>query len=351
MEAKRQGGIAAHENSSLPSATANRTFVNRVLRRLVRPLTRLSKKWNLTFLNRFIRYNAVRRWMTYQEYLNGFQVCGDRLVIPELHIPILLKCNLKCEFCAALSPYTDVVFETKDLLSSFDAWSKKVIPRLITIVGGEPLLHPDYEEVSLAIRHCWPDAEIALVTNGVLLNNVSDDFLIKCRDSRIRLSISKHLDTKNYNTLLEKNLERFDKLNVEYSTYPSHQFWIAQYLIDREGFPLPYSSKPPISWNQCDGKLYPALLGNHIFRCCNLAHAFGVMKDRKVPHQWQGVLSHHGVSPDNSIETIMAYLKEGVMAECRHCPEKQTLVESRQIPGRELVLIKEKITDSYRSAG
>jgi molybdenum cofactor biosynthesis enzyme MoaA len=172
----------------------------------------------------------------YKEYVNSFKIVENRLVIPELHIPILTKCNLKCEYCAAFSPYSDDIFPTHDLIDSISNWATKIYPKELIITGGEPLLHPDCEKILIHIRSVWSYSKIRLISNGLLLNNVSDDFLQTVRNCNVSLSISEHLDSEGYRMKIKSSCEHFDQLGIKYTVYPSQKFWISIYKKDKDNF-------------------------------------------------------------------------------------------------------------------
>ena len=81
-------------------------------------------------------------------------------------------CNLKCKGCGHFSSlsekrYTDVDIFKRDLMrlsGLFDNISR------IRLMGGEPLLHPDVLGFVKSSRLAFPNADIWVVTNGLLLH-------------------------------------------------------------------------------------------------------------------------------------------------------------------------------------
>ena len=82
------------------------------------------------------------------------------------HIVVTRRCNLACTYCSEFDDYsqpvpTDEMFRRIDQLAALGT-------TVITMTGGEPLLHPDLDEI---IRRIRSHGIIAiLVTNGYLLN-------------------------------------------------------------------------------------------------------------------------------------------------------------------------------------
>ena len=81
------------------------------------------------------------------------------------HIIPIRRCNLACEYCNEYDDFskpvpTETMFERVDKLAELGT-------SVITISGGEPLLHPDLDEIIRRIRKRGMIA--GLITNGYLL--------------------------------------------------------------------------------------------------------------------------------------------------------------------------------------
>src|SRR5438094_2757835 len=81
------------------------------------------------------------------------------------HIIPIRRCNLACEYCNEYDDFskpvpTEIMFQRVDKLAALGT-------SVITISGGEPLLHPDLDDIIHRIRK---HAMVAgLITNGYLL--------------------------------------------------------------------------------------------------------------------------------------------------------------------------------------
>ena len=81
------------------------------------------------------------------------------------HIIPIRRCNLSCTYCNEYDDYSKPV-PTADLIRRLDKLAD-LGTSVITISGGEPLLHPELDEV---IRHTRKRGMVAgLITNGYLL--------------------------------------------------------------------------------------------------------------------------------------------------------------------------------------
>ncbi|MDX6463426.1 MAG: hypothetical protein QOE55_7123 [Acidobacteriaceae bacterium] len=81
------------------------------------------------------------------------------------HIIPMWRCNLSCAYCNEYDKVSDPV-PTVEMLRRIDLLAK-LGTGIITISGGEPLLHPDLDEIIRAIRSHGAIATI--ITNGYLL--------------------------------------------------------------------------------------------------------------------------------------------------------------------------------------
>jgi hypothetical protein len=63
---------------------------------------------------------------------------------------------------------------------------------VISISGGEPLLHPDVSEFPYIIRNIFPKVEIRLVTNGIMLLDQPSSFWDSCRKNKVKINHTKY---------------------------------------------------------------------------------------------------------------------------------------------------------------
>src|SRR5438128_7904785 len=81
------------------------------------------------------------------------------------HIIPIRRCNLACKYCNEYDDFskpipTEIMFQRVDKLAELGT-------SVVTISGGEPLLHPDLDEIIRRIRKHGMIA--GLITNGYLL--------------------------------------------------------------------------------------------------------------------------------------------------------------------------------------
>jgi MoaA/NifB/PqqE/SkfB family radical SAM enzyme len=112
---------------------------------------------------------ATRKLRSYQRRMRQSRMVAR--AIKSKHHPILAhiipmrRCNLSCAYCNEYDKVSDPV-PTAEMLRRIELLAK-MGTGIITISGGEPLLHPDLDEIIRAIRSHGAIATI--ITNGYLL--------------------------------------------------------------------------------------------------------------------------------------------------------------------------------------
>lgn len=115
-------------------------------------------------------------------------------VLPYLEIHLCDHCNLNCKGCGHFcylvrdEIFTDLEQFTKDI----NELSKKIFIKQIRLMGGEPLLHKQVNEFINITREAYPKSDIRLVTNGILLPTMKEDFWETCRKNKIKIDMSKY---------------------------------------------------------------------------------------------------------------------------------------------------------------
>lgn len=116
----------------------------------------------------------------------------------KLCFDIIEECNLNCAGCLVYSPlvrdngYVMTVssFE-RDIEKISQIFNENEID-VITISGGEPLLHKDIEKFPQIIRKYFEKVNIRIVTNGLLLLKQPTSFWKSCKENRVVLEQTKY---------------------------------------------------------------------------------------------------------------------------------------------------------------
>jgi len=129
------------------------------------------------------------------------------------------KCNLNCKACSHFSNLVKEE-ETKPLDKIYQDFKK--IHELtnkgdsdymenITIMGGEPLMYPYVSESMTLIRSLFSDVPITLLTNGILLHKMDENFWESIARNDISIQISQYpinfdYENKIYKVLVERKV-------------------------------------------------------------------------------------------------------------------------------------------------
>src|SRR5438045_9060842 len=102
--------------------------------------------------------------------MDRYRVVDGRILNRRVEINVAEHCNLSCRACSHMSPvhvksFADADVVARDLTTLAPSYHAKVV----RLLGGEPLLHPDLGAVIDAVRGSGVCDRVTLVTNGVLL--------------------------------------------------------------------------------------------------------------------------------------------------------------------------------------
>lgn len=154
---------------------------------------------------------AHRRYRELRMIARGL-VSTDHAILAHL-IPIR-RCNLSCAYCNEYDDYSPPV-PTEALLRRVDLLRGLGV-EIVTISGGEPLLHPELDEI---IRHVRRRGMIAgLITNGFLLTAERVERLNRAGLDHLQISI----DNVVPDEVSKKSLKTLDKklqLLAEYAEF------------------------------------------------------------------------------------------------------------------------------------
>lgn len=102
------------------------------------------------------------------------------------------QCNLKCEGCGAFSNIAEKQNADLEQYKRDIARLKELFwgVRVIRLLGGEPTLNNDLSEFVEITRDTFPDADLRIVSNGLLISDQLDNLLKRIRKSRAAFDIT-----------------------------------------------------------------------------------------------------------------------------------------------------------------
>lgn len=132
-----------------------------------------------------------------------------------LTLPIALHCNINCASCNMFSPLCKKELYTLDSVRRDIAVIKEINLNLnrINITGGEPFLNTEIVEILKYIRSEFESIKIDLYTNGLVINNLSDEQLEAIAMNEIEFHITEYgVNPEKLDILYQ----RLDRLNISY---------------------------------------------------------------------------------------------------------------------------------------
>jgi hypothetical protein len=168
-------------------------------------------------------------------------------------------CNLKCKGCSHFAPLVngEVFTETEVFKRDFNRM-KALFEHIyeIRLMGGEPLLHPELLTFCNFIRNLYPNTNVSIYTNGILLLKMPDEFWRTCSENNILIKITYYpvdLSVAEIKRTAKKN-------NVRLKIPKQIKHFFRHFNIDGD-------SDPKASFSNCrlmfqtpqlrDGKIFP----------------------------------------------------------------------------------------------
>ena len=127
--------------------------------------------------------------------------------IKYLEVHLTDHCNLNCKGCCHFSPLSPKVFLTlEEFEKDAERLSKIIHQKLnrLIFLGGEPLLNKDIIEFFRIAKKYFPNTDIQVLTNGILLPKMDSSFWIVCRELDIQIDITMYPINFDYSKVINK---------------------------------------------------------------------------------------------------------------------------------------------------
>lgn len=160
----------------------------------------------------------------------------DKFYISTFFIFITNNCNLKCLGCMqSCDRIKEPYYMTKqELIECLKILQKKNFTiqgnpvRTIHLTGGDPLTHPQWKEFCQLIHEYVPNLYIDISTNGLLLNQLSDEELKYLNtEYKITFQLSIYPDI-NLLKMYKNIMQRFKKLNIFFTFDGESHFFFSK---------------------------------------------------------------------------------------------------------------------------
>ena len=244
--------------------------------------------------------------------------------IKQLDYYITRACNLSCKFCLNYSNFhgPSKLVTIDQVKEEWGVWSKRLEPRIFSILGGEPTLHPKLSSLLEIASKTWTFSKICLITNGFFLHRHKDLAEI-CKDKDIYIRVSIHnigsVKRKEILEYVDKLRQQGVRIKIRYQ-YRKGDVWTKYYNIV-EGEPTPFTDEAPRqSWKKCNYKSCKVLHNNAIYKCPQIA-ASDVLPDTFTHFK------EYKPFTLNDSRTIQEFCSLQEETCCSHCPSTPRIIK------------------------
>ena len=252
--------------------------------------------------------------------------------IKRLDFNVAYACNLSCKGCISLSDFDRRGVESlKDIQQQCDTWSKILDPSIISIFGGEPLLHPRIQKVLECIRTAWPNAMIRFITNGYLLRKHDPNIWFSIGSLEMQISIHR----QDHEQMITKEIKRIVECRKGWSATRStveghrqlelHHEDLTIYKSKFKTFVMPYrlengelrpfNSDPKKAHSICGSPDTPILYRNKLYKCAPLPNILELDKGKNYKYK--------GIDTDGDVSTLVENINKPESV-CYMCPESKS---------------------------
>jgi len=240
-------------------------------------------------------------------------------MINNIDYHIIDRCNLNCASCnhfSSLVPATDMGKSIEQITADLTLLSKiKDEFETLSLLGGEPTLHPQLSKILRIARQIFPDKEIHLVTNGTKYDKF-DRWKDSLVENKIKVYISVYPYCEDYETrlnviedTLRPEVEVYNIINTEEHGFDYGFLTNREDGANKNGI---YNCGRPFSCCQLkNGKVY----------ICNFAAQFDVLKKffgDRITFDLNGS-EYFDLNGDITPELFNNFIYNAIPNICYHC--------------------------------
>ena len=245
-------------------------------------------------------------------------------ILHNLELHVSHACNLSCESCSHYSNHRHsghLSLETADQWMSL--WSRRVTPKRLTLLGGEPTLNPLLADFLPLVRTHWSRCQMKLTTNGFFLHR-HPDLPSRIEETRCELCISIHDDRPEYaeKIVAIRNLvERWqDQYQLRVTWLESYRQWTRRYEGSGRDMQPFADNNARLSWEICPGKRCRQLFDGKLWKCAALAYLPLQHRKFQLGKSWEPYLHYTPLDASCSDEELRAFLDLEEEFFCTMCP-------------------------------
>jgi len=215
-------------------------------------------------------------------------------------------CNLACTGCSTFSDLEHKGYSRWENEKDFiEAWANRLDIQAWGVMGGEPLMNPYLKDWVTGIRELLPDAQIRIVTNGILLERHWDLVELLSEIGNCILKITVHIDDDRINNVI-------NKIKASWNWQPVYEFGIHRWKIDNDfKFQIthpdvyyktfvgeyenmrPHNNDPVNAFSVCSQQRCPMIYKGKLYKCGTAALTQEILERFNKPNwdKWEPYLN------------------------------------------------------------
>lgn len=261
--------------------------------------------------------------------------------LPFLETMITQVCNLSCEGC---TNYSDLIHRGyvpwAQGRADIESWLTMIRLEEFGIIGGEPLINPEWRQWILGLRDLLPTAQLRFTTNGLLLDRAADILDVCEQVGNIVLKITVHVedealedhivdlqDARHWQPVVEHGISRWLGPNEVRLQINRPRTFLKTYKNHYSNME-PWASDPQRAFELCCQQTCPLLYQGRIYKCSTSGLLNSTLDRFGNPNfeKWQSYLSS-GISVMDSSERVADFCNNFGKSHsiCGQCPSGSNL--------------------------
>lgn len=256
-------------------------------------------------------------------------------ILPFLETMITQVCNLSCQGCTNFSDLKHSGYVSWEQGHKWlTPWVDRITIEDFGIMGGEPLINPEWQQWVLGVRAMLPNAQIRFTTNGLLLHRYPDivDFFeavgnvvfkitLHHETEQVKNSVEQIFNARPWQSVTEFGIARWKHNNIKLQI--NKPKWFYQTFRGSYSNMLPHDTQPADAFESCVQKTCPLLYNGKIYKCSTSALTPETIKQQS-PHtfdQWRRYIDT-GLSPTCTQQNLNMFLSNFGKPNtiCAQCP-------------------------------
>ncbi len=239
-----------------------------------------------------------------------------------IEVYITNECNLTCSNCNRFNNYNFTGhYSWWNQNVALTAWSKRITADTITIIGGEPTLHPELDTWIRRLSKLWPESNISIQTNGVIpLDAKKYNKPGRSTGRTVGPAIAIHDDGMIPRIKRNHSFRDINEMSFDATMFTDCA------LIDRGDNFVLHNSDPEPAFNACAMKHSHTLLDGKLYRCPVVAVLPEFMKqyDVDASEEQKNILTQYqSLSHECDDADLIDFInsRDHHMPQCTLCPE------------------------------